>query len=166
MDFHTAMLRLESAPTRARDWINQNKIDYAIREILDPMRDLMVSRGHAQSVIDRWRVEDTGFMKLELVNDHEFVDLLEYGWSDYDVYPKGRGDQFAGMSEEFKKEHAGANVLRFHWQGKWHFAMHTHPRGFRGYHIIESAENWGFFDRFLEKIVQGANRWLQEARMV
>lgn len=165
MDFHSAMLRLESAPTRARDWINQHKIDYATRYILDPIRDLMISRGHAQSVIDRWRVEDTGFMKLELVNDHPYIDLLEYGWGDYDVYPKGKGSQFSKISDEFAAEHTGADVLRFHWQGKWHFAKHTHPRGFNGYHILDSAENWGFFDRFLERIIDGANKFLQEAKM-
>lgn len=153
MDLHTAMLRLESAPTRARDWINQNKIDYAVREILDPMRDLMVSRGHAQSVIDKWRVEDAGFMKIELVNDHPYADLTEYGWDDYDVYPLG-------------KENGGADALKIPTKGGgFYFSKHTHPKGFRGYGIIESATNWGFFDRFLEKIIQGANAWLIEARM-
>lgn len=153
MDFHTAMLRLESAPTRARDWINQNKVDYATREILDPIRDLMVSRGHAQSVIDRWRIEDTGFLKLELVNDHKYIDLLEFGWGDYDVYPLG-------------KENGGANTLKFNWKGGLFFSKHTHPRGFKGYHILDSIENWGFYDRFLEKIIAGANKWLLEARLV
>ncbi len=153
MDFHTAMLRLQSAPTRALDWIEQNKMDYAIREILDPMRDLQTSRGHAQSVIDRWQIKNTGYLSLELYNDHKYIDLLEYGWDDYDVYPLG-------------KENGGADVLRFHWKGKWNFAKHTHPRGFRGYHIVQSAENFGFFQRFLDKLIDGANRWLQEVRMV
>jgi len=153
MDFHTAMLRMESAPTRAADWINQNKIDYAIRELLDPMKSLMTSRGNAQSVIDAWRVEDAGFMKVELVNDHPFADLTEFGWGDYDVYPLG-------------KENGGADTLKFNWQGGIHFSKHTHPRGFKGYNILESLENWGFYDRFLEKIIDGANKWLLESRMV
>ncbi len=153
MDYHTAMLRLESAPTRARDWINQNKIDYAIREILDPMKNLMTSRGNAQSVIDAWRVEDAGFMKIELVNDHPYAHLTEYGWGDYDVYPLG-------------KENGGANALKIPTKGgKFYFSKHTHPRGFKGYNILESLENWGFYDRFLEKIIDGANKWLQEARL-
>jgi len=152
MDIHNAMLRLQSAPTRALDWINQNKIDYAIREILDPIRNLQTSRGHSQGFIDAWRIEDTGFLKMELVNDHRFADLLEYGWEDYDVYPLG-------------KDNGGADTLKFHWQGKWHFSKHTHPRGFPGYNIIESADNWGYFDRFLERIIDGANRWLQEVKM-
>jgi len=152
MDFHTAMLRMQSAPTRAKDWINQNKIDYAIREIVDPIKSLSTSRGHAQSVVDRWRVEDTGYLKLELINDHEYIDLLEYGWDDYDVFPLG-------------KENGGADVLKFNWRGQIHFSKHTHPRGFRGYGIIESAENFGFFERFLDKIIDGANKWLQEAKM-
>lgn len=152
MDFHNAMLRLESAPTRARDWINQNKIDYAIREILDPMKALMTSRGHAQSVIDAWRVEDTGFMKLELVNDHPFANLTEFGWGDYDVYPKG-------------KDNGGADSLKIPSNGSFYFSKHTHPKGFRGYGILDSIQNWGFYDRFLEKIIDGANSWLQEARM-
>lgn len=151
-DFHTAMLRLQSAPTRALDWINQNKIDYATREILDPIRDLSTSRGHAQSVIDRWRIEDSGFLKMELVNDHPFIDLLEYGWDDYDVYPLG-------------KENGGANVLKFNWRGKIVFSKHTHPRGFKGYNMLSSADNWGFFDKFLERIINGANAWLQEVKM-
>jgi len=165
MDFHTAMLRLQSAPTRALDWIEQHKIDYAIKYILDPMRDLQTSRGHAQSVIDRWQVANTGYLQLELVNDHKYIDLLEYGWGDYDVYPKGKGSQFDNMSDEFRDQYAGADVLRFHWKGKWHFAMHTHPRGFKGYHIVNSAENFGFFERFLNALIDGANKWLQEARL-
>ena len=166
MDYHTAMLRLESAPTRARDWINQNKIDYAIREILDPMKSLMTSRGNAQSVIDAWRVEDAGFMKIELVNDHKFAYLTEHGWGDYDVYPKGSGAQFMGMSKEFKEKYGGANVLKFQMGGETIFAAHTHPRGFAGYKIIESIENWGFYERFLEKLIDGANQGLQEGSMV
>lgn len=152
MDFHTAMLRLQSAPTRALDWINQNKIDYAIRYIIDPIRDLQISRRQSQGFIDAWRVVDTGFLKLELVNDHKYADLLEYGWPDYDVYPLG-------------KDEGGADVLKFSMNGQIMFRKHTHPRGFKGYNIISSAENWGFFDRFLERLIDGANQWLQEAKM-
>ena len=154
MDFHTAMLRLQSAPTRALDWIETHKIDYAVQYILDPMRDLQTSRGNAQSVIDKWRVENTGYLKLDLVNDHKYVHLLEYGWDDYDVYPKG-------------KENDGADALKIPMMGGgFYFSGHTHPRGFRGYNIINSAENFGFFERFLERLIEGANRWLQEARLV
>lgn len=153
MDFHTASLRLQSAPTRARDWINQNKIDYATREILDPIRNLQTSRGHAQSVIDRWRIEDTGFLKFELVNDHPFIDLLEYGWGDYDVYPKG-------------KDNGGADTLKIPTAGGFYFSKHTHPKGFKGYNTLSSIENWGFYDKFLDAIIDGANKWLQEVKMV
>ena len=152
MNLDLTMLRLQSAPTRALDWINQNKIDYGVREILDPIKTLGTSRKHAQSFLDRWRLEDTGFLKMELINDHEFADLLEYGWADYDVYPLG-------------KENGGADALHYFYRGRWWTMKHTHPKGFRGYHIIESAENWGFFDKFLEKIIDGANQWLQEARI-
>jgi hypothetical protein len=153
MDFHNAMLRLQSAPTRALDWIETHKIDYAIKYILDPMRDLQTSRGHAQSVIDRWQVNNTGYLTMELVNDHKYIDLLEYGWDDYDVYPLGEAN-------------GGKEALKFFWKGQWHIRKHTHPRGFRGYHIINSAENFGFFERFLNALIDGANRWLQEARLV
>ena len=152
MDFNTAMLRLQSAPTRALDWIETHKMNYAIKYILDPIRDLQTSRGHVQSVIDSWHVNNTGYLQLELVNDHEYIDLLEYGWGDYDVYPLG-------------KENGGADTLKFHWRGQWHFSKHTHPRGFKGYHIVNSAENFGFFERFLNALIDGANRWLQEARL-
>ncbi len=127
-------------------------IDYGIREILDPIKKLGTSRKHAQGFIDSWRLEKTGFMKMDLVNDHKFADLLEYGWNDYDVFPKG-------------KENGGADNLKFPWLGMIHFSKHTHPRGFRGYHTLDSAENWGFYDRFLEKILDGANRWLVEVKL-
>lgn len=145
-------LRLQSAPTRAFDWIDQHMIDYGIREILDPIRNLGRSRKEAQSFLDAWKLEKTGFLKMDLVNDHPFADLLEYGWKDYDVYPKG-------------KANGGADTLKFNWKGAIHFSKHTHPRGFKGYGIIESADNWGFFDKFHEKIIQGANEWLQVAKL-
>ena len=145
-------LRLQSAPTRAFDWINQNMIDYGTREILDPIRNLGRSRKEAQSFLDAWRLEKTGFLKMDLVNDHPFADLLEYGWKDYDVFPKG-------------KANGGSDTLKFNWKGGIHFSKHTHPRGFRGYGIIESAEQWGFFDRFLERILVGANQHLLEMKI-
>lgn len=145
-------LRLQSAPTRAWDWIDRNMIDIGIKEIIDPIKNLGHSRKQAQSFIDKWRLEKTGFMKMELVNDHQFADMLEYGWKDYDVFPKG-------------KDNGGADTLKFPWKGAIHFSKHTHPRGFAGYHIIESAERWGFFDRFHERIIEGANNWLKESKL-
>lgn len=152
MEFDLAQLRLESAPFRGLEWINANMVDYAIREILDPLRDLSASRGHSQRFRDGWTVEKTGWLRIELVNDFEFADLLEFGWGDYDVYPLG-------------KENGGADFLHWTDSSGDHFASHTHPRGFRGYHLLDSMENWGFYDRFLEKLLEDASNYLMEMRM-
>lgn len=145
-------LRLQSAPTRALDWMNMHMIDYGIRHLLDPIRTLATSRGHSQGFIDAFRLEKTGYLKMEVVNDHKYADLLEYGWDDYDVYAKG-------------KENGGADWLRFVEDGVVKFRKHTHPKGFKGYNILSSADNWGFYQKFLDALIDGANKWLQEAKL-
>lgn len=149
MQIDLAQLRLQSAPTRAKNFIGDNIVDYAIREIMDPMKSLGYSRKHAQGFIDAWKIKQIGQLKIEIYNDHKYADLLEYGWDDYDVYPLG-------------KDAGGADVLKFFYRGKWIYAKHTHPKGFKGYHIVESAKNWGFIDKFLEKLIAAASVFLQE----
>lgn len=127
-------------------------IDYAIKYILDPIRNLGISRGHGQRFIDGWQIKKTGKLSLEVYNDFEYAHLLEYGWDDYDVFPKG-------------KDMGGADVLKFNWKGKIIFAKHTHPRGFPGYKMLEAIDDWGFIDNYYDKMVDGANDWLERARL-
>lgn len=155
--FQVADIRLESLEHRAMLFMDKNLLDVAIQEVLDPLRNLAISRQHSQVFIDAIRIEKTGFLKFRIFIDYipgrdgiALNILLEKGWSGpYQIvsdWPFGP---------------------KLHWTGgKYgpgdHFAlMTTHP-GFPGYHLLESMNNWGFVDRMIQKLISMTNKWLQE----
>lgn len=148
-----AILRLETASDRATQFMDNNMMDFAIREIEDPMKSIATSRGLAQSFIDAMHIEKIGTLKLAFVINLDkktptgipINKLLEFGWDGpYDIHFNPIG----------------------HWTGgKYgpghHFAaMVTHP-GFKGYHMIETLENWGFIERFAAKLIQATTDYLR-----
>ena len=148
-----AILRLETVSDRAAQFMDNNLMDFAIREIEDPMKSLATSRGLAQSFIDAMHVVKTGFMKLSFQIDLTartstgipINKLLEFGWpGPYEIHFNPIG----------------------HWTGgKYgpgdHFAsMVTHP-GFRGYNMLHSLENWGFIEIFVIKLVRATTDYLR-----
>ena len=63
-------MRLEFAPIRVADWIDKNMVDYAIRDILDPMKRLATSRKHAQRFIDALEIVKLAPLKIAfIIND-------------------------------------------------------------------------------------------------
>ena len=148
-----AILRLETASDRAQQFMDNNMMDFAIREIEDPLKSIATSRGLAQSFIDAMKIVKVGFMKIALSIDLSaktptgipINKLLEFGWpGPYEITFNPLG----------------------HWTGgKYgpgdHFATKvTHP-GFRGYHIISSLENWGFIEIFASKLVKATSDYLR-----
>jgi len=148
-----AMLRLDSIPFRAQQYMDANMIDVAIQEILDPMKSLSTSRKYAQSYTDSMSIVKMGFLKIGFAIDYDRVTpngipinkLLEFGWDGpYEIH----GNPW------------------LHWTGgKYgagdHFAKTvTHP-GFSGYHMLHSLENWGFVDQFLFVLIEKTANYLE-----
>lgn len=88
-------------------------VDVAIREILDPIKQEAHSRKAAQSYIDSFRIEKTGFIKIDLVNDHRYAQWLEYGTEPHTI---------------------DSPVLINH---EWKY-IGVHP-GFEGYNILDDV---------------------------
>lgn len=149
-----AILRLESLTFRAQQYMDANMMDEAIREILDPMKNLASSRGHAQDYIDSMEIVKLGFMKIAFVI---------------------RGDRLTNTGIPINQ------LLEFGWQGPYviegnpwlvwtggiygpgtHFALHVEHPGFPGYHMIESMNNWGFIEVFAFKLIEKTSKYLEE----
>jgi hypothetical protein len=151
-----ALLRLETLSDRAQQFIDTNMMDYAIREILDPMKNLAFSRGFAQSFIDSMSIVKIGFMQVGFAINYDrktatgipLNKLLEFGWNEFDItssYPNGP---------------------MLHWTGgKYgpgdHFAYAVHHPGFIGYHMFHSLENWGFIEIFAFKLIKATSEYLE-----
>lgn len=151
-----AILRLETLSFRAQKFIDANMMDFAIREILDPMRNLAVSRGVAQSFIDAMSIIKMDFMKVGFAINYDrktpngipINKLVEFGWQEHDIhssYPQGP---------------------MLHWTGgKYgsgdHFAASVHNPGFKGYNMMQSLENWGFIEMFAYKLLKATSDYLE-----
>ena len=148
-----AILRLETVSDRAAQFMDNNMMDFAIREIEDPMKSLATSRGLSQSFIDAMHIIKMGYMKIGFAIDLTartssgipINKLLEFGWpGPYEIY---------------------GNPWLVWTGGKYgpgyHFAtMVTHP-GFRGYNMLHSLENWGFIEIFVLKLIRATTDYLR-----
>jgi len=148
-----AALRLETVPIRAADWIDKNMVDYAIRDILDPMKRLATSRKLSQKFIDAFDIVKIAPLKVAFVIDYIPGPLgvplnifLEFGTQPHDIF--------------------GNPYIAFPIPGGFHIGIHDikpikHP-GFIGYNILSSLKNWGFVDKWAENLIIGATNYLQE----
>lgn len=151
-----AILRLETLPMRAQQYIDQNILDVAIREILDPMKSIATQRGLAQSFIDAMEIRKTGFMQVAFVinyipgrNGIALNKLLEFGWGDggYDIDANPEGPMLTWTGGKYGPG--------------FHFAWHVNHPGFRGYHIITSLEHWGFMEVFAFALIRQTSQYLE-----
>lgn len=147
-----AILRLETLSFRAQKFIDDNMMDVAIKEILDPMRRLASSRGHAQQFIDAMELRKLDFMKIAFVIKGDELTatgisinkLLEFGWRANTIF---------------------GNPWLVWTGGKYgpgfHFALQVDHPGFLGYHMISSMENWGFVEMFAFKLIKKTSDYLE-----
>ncbi len=146
-------MRLEFAPIRVADWIDKNMVDYAIRDILDPMKRLATSRKHAQRFIDALDIVKLAPLKIAFVINKipgpfgEPLNIfLEFGTIPHDIF--------------------GVPYLAWPIPGGVHIGIHDkkpvkHPV-FPGYNILVSLKNWGFGDKWTENLINGASQYLKE----
>lgn len=136
-------LRLESAIPRARQYMNRRCVDVAVREILDPLKSEAYRRKLAQSYIDKFRIEKSGFLKIDLVNDHPISRYLEYGTDPHKI----TGDPLA-----------------FNWEGEHVFFQKVNHPGFKGYGILEDIlEKLAF--NYAKTLSKEASNYLWRAKM-
>jgi len=148
-----AILRLETVSLRLASYMDTKMVDIAIQEILDPLKSLARSRGHAQIFIDALEIRKIGYMKLAVVLN-EFLTptgmplniLLEKGWIEHYIAP--------------------VNVFALHWTeaGAHHFSRGHWVRGFRGYDLLGSMDRWGFVERFYLRIIKDAEKYLEATK--
>ena len=151
-----AILRLETVSNRAAQFMDNNMMDFAIREIEDPMKSIATSRRHAQSFIDSMHVIKMGYMKIGFAIDLTaktptgipINKLLEFGWpGPYEIH----GNPWLAWTGG--KYGPGPHIIA-------EPAFVTHP-GFRGYHMIATLENWGFIERFVSKLIEATTDYLR-----
>lgn len=148
-----AALRLETVPIRAADWIDRHMVDYAIRDVLDPMKGLATSRKLSQRFIDSFYIVRIAPLVCAFAIDYvsgpfgEPLNIfLEFGTAPHDIF--------------------GNPYLAWPIPGGVHIGIHDvkpvkHP-GFLGYNILSSLKNWGFVDKWAENLIKGATNYLQE----
>lgn len=135
-------LRLESAIPRAKQYMDIICVDVAIREILDPLKAEAQSRKLAQSYIDHFSIEKTGFIKIDLINDHPISQWLEYGTG----------------------PHVIEGNLAFEIDGETIFTNKVDHPGFPGYHIIDDKINELSLN-YSTKLSHEASDYLERSKM-
>jgi len=78
-DNSIAVLRLESGPTRAKQYMEHIMVETAIQEIVDPLKAIYTELGAAQSFIDSIKIENPHGLIVVLVIEHPIAQWLEYG---------------------------------------------------------------------------------------
>lgn len=154
-------LRLGDAEDRIKDYIDRHMIDWFIQEVLDPTKSIATSRKLSQRFIDALTVVKTGYLGVALAleeiwgpNQVPLHDLLEDGWGDggYDIVPKEEGYKLKWTGGKY-----GPGI---------HFAPKVHHPGFLGYHIKDTVENWGFIEKFQQRIVDEATKYMESTRFI
>ena len=139
-------LRLESAIPRAKQYMNRRCVDVAIREILDPLISAAYRKKLAQSYIDKFKIEKTGFLKIQLVNDHPISRYLEYGTEPHKITAQDGGE------------------LAFNWEGENVFFHSVKHPGFKGYGILEEILDKLAFN-YAKTLSKEASAYLWRAKM-
>lgn len=140
------LLRIESAPTRAKQYMDTIIVDIAIQEILDPLKTAYHSKGAAQSYIDRFFITKNGFMKINLENDHRIAGWLEYGTAPHLIKPNKK------------------NMLHWTAPDGDHFSSEVHHPGFGGYRILPHFLP-GLINRFIIVLVKRTNEFLERSKL-
>ncbi len=154
-----AVLRLESGPSRASQYMDHIMIDVATQEVLDPLKVRYTDLGAAQSFIDTIAIERTGFLKFDLVIDHDIAQWLEYGTEPHKI----EADEAEFLHFQFRKtsswfaSHAGDS-------GDWIKKFKIDHPGFPGYQLIAILLQT-LVQNYKAEIVRRTNEWLQRSRI-
>jgi len=136
-------LRLESAIPRVKQYMDMICVNVAIREIFDPLTAQAYNRHLAQSYIDKFRIEKTGFLKVDLVNDHHVSRYLEYGTERHTIT---------------------GNPLAFNWDGENVFFQKVNHPGFEGYGFLEDVLE-GLAYNYAAQLSKEGSAYLERAKM-
>ncbi len=155
--FAVPSLRLGDAEQRINDYIDKNIVNWFIQEVLDPTKKLATSRGHSQKFIDALTVVKLAPLKVALAleeiwgpNQIPLHDMLEEGWGEggYEIY----GNPYNAWTDQ-----SGSHVINSKTKPIFH-------PGFRGYNIKESVYNWGFIERFQQRIVDETTDYMEKVK--
>ncbi len=151
-------LRLLDSDERVAKYVDGKMLDWFIEEVIDPTKRLATSRRHAQSFIDRIVAEKVGFLKVQLVIEEMLGPggiplnlMLEYGWGKggYEIW----GNPWLAWTDYF-----GTHIIDTEKAGPV-----EHP-GFRGYHLLDSITDWGFYDRFIQRITKESSEFMESVK--
>ena len=137
-------LRLESAPTRAKQYMDSIMVDVAIREIMDPLKLAYQAKGAAQSYIDSFEIVKQGFLKINLENNHRIAQWLEFGTEPHTIEPSKKEMMYWTSPEDE------------------HFRGIVHHPGFGGYRVIPHILT-GLINRFIIVLVNRTNEFLERS---
>jgi len=168
-NLHLTALRLESAATRTEEFIKQVAPNIAERTIVEKITAIAQAKTKSPRYWQNIHTEMVG-MELWIWVDFESKDtdkpvpldlFFEEGTKRHFISPKGKGEQFAKMSPEFKKRFKGANVLSWIQNGVRRFSFGHYVKGIRAKHIFRDGVRAGL-PLFLEKLQEEINRYHEE----
>lgn len=140
-------LRIESAPLRAKQYMDSILVDTAIREIMDPLKLMYVAKGAAQSYIDSFEIVKLGFLQINLENNHRIAQWLEYGTEPHKIGPSQNKKSLSWSGPEGQQ-----------------FAYTVQHPGFGGYRVIP-YQLAGLINRFIIVLVNRTNEFLERSKV-
>ena len=154
-----AVLRLESGPTRSKQYMEHIMVETAIQEIVDPLKAIYTELGAAQSFIDFIEIEDGPGITVKLVFTHPICRWLEYGTDPHYIdaveaeflifeYRK-TSSWFASTARDDRAIFKGESVL--------------HP-GFQGYNLLAIMLGT-LTQNYTREIVRQVTEYMQRTKM-
>ena len=140
------MLRHDQRHKTAMAYIDALIVPVGDTYLVPELQRIGSQNGYAESFNMAWRLEKTGYLKFDLVNDHPAAKYLEYGF----------------------KEHVIEGNPNLHFQledGDWVVAKSVDHPGFAGYHVFDKAEASGAIDRFESQIATETTSSLPRTKM-
>ncbi len=137
------MLRQDQRHQTAMDYLDALIVPVADSYLIPELIRIGENNGFATSFNKLWRIEKTGFLKFELVNDHKVAQYLEYG----------------------TKPHVIEGDLHFKIDESWIRTKKVNHPGFKGYHVFDKAVADGALDRFQSQLATETISFLQRTVM-
>ncbi|KKL66963.1 hypothetical protein LCGC14_2139740 [marine sediment metagenome] len=138
------MLRHDQRHQTVMDYLDALIVPVADTYLVPEMKSIGENNGYATSFNQLWRVEKTGFLKFDLVNDHHVALYLEEGTKPHVI----EGDLHFPVED-----------------GGWVRTKHVDHPGFEGYHVFEKALASGALDRFESQLATETISFLQRTVM-
>lgn len=158
-DNSITILRLESGPTRATQYMEHIKMEVANEKIVKPLIARYTELGAAKSFIDTIGIEDNGYLKIDLLIDHPIAQWLEFGTKRHWI----SANEAPMLNFEFKKTSAWFDSHASD-SGDWFSGFEVDHPGFPGYQLLAVLLNT-LTQAYIYEMVKRTNDFLERSKM-